>query len=650
MEIINCFNKNIAFFLNCVLKNDFTYGKLYKGMARDEKTERQLLTFHSGNAFGLYDFFGCHKCGDNGYVFRVWAPRAAKVCVIGDFNGWDETAAEMQKLSDGECFEIVLHANEGDAYKYCIFTVDGRKLYKADPFAFYTDYPNSFSSKIYTLPEKLKKLEIVENVNCTPVNIYEVNLLSWKKGADNAYLSYDDLVRELVPYVVETGYTHVEFMPVTEYPYDGSWGYQVTGYFAVTARLGTPDGFARLIDAFHENGIKVILDWVPAHFPKDDFGLYEFDGQPLYECPLWDRMEHSGWGTRRFDFGRAEVDGFLLSSAAFFLDRYAIDGLRVDAVASMLYLDYDRAYSEWTPNKYGDNRNLEALEFIKKFNSIIKSNFPHAITVAEESTSFPAVTQSIENGGLGFDFKWNMGWMNDVLFYCRQDPYYRNYHHNKITFSMVYAFSEKFVLPLSHDEVVHVKGSIVNKMSGEYEDKFAGERLLLGFMYAHPGKKLNFMGYEIAQFSEWNYAGEIDFFLKEKYPLHNKMSEYVKFINGIYKNVSQLFEIDDGWSGFEWLVVDDKYNNLLAFNRYNKAGETLTAVFNFSGVHLKGYGVGVEKGTYRLLLNSDEKRFGGKNLIRKRVYKSVKHISQNKGYTLFLDIPKLTCMYFIKEN
>ena len=473
-------------------------------------------------------------------------------------------------------------------------------------------------------------------------------MLSWKRHADNSFYTYAELEKELVPYVKEAGYTHVEFMPVTEFPYEGSWGYQVTGYFSVTSRLGSPEDFKKLVDAFHANGIKVLIDWVPAHFPKDGWGLYEFDGQPLYECPLWDNMEHSGWGTRKFDFGRGEVDSFLLSSARFFFDIYRIDGVRVDAVASMLYLDYDKPAGEFTPNEYGDNRNLKAIEFIKKFNTLIKENYKGAITVAEESTAYPLVTGKICDGGLGFDFKWNMGWMNDVLFYCRQDPYFRNHHHNKLTFSLMYAFSENFVLPLSHDEVVHVKGSIVNKMPGEYADKFAGERSLLGFMFAHPGKKLNFMGYELAQFKEWDYQSGIDFCLLE-YELHAKMQKFVNELNFFYRENKPLFEIENSWQGFEWLVVDDKYNNLIAFSRYDKQGGSITAVINFSGVDLKEYRIGISKGKYALVLNTDDKAFGGGGKIKKKIYLTEKQTSNGKEYSLKLNIPKLTCMYLKKQ-
>ncbi len=611
------------------------------------KDEGCLESFHGGTQYFAYNFFGCHKITDGKYVFRVWAPHAKCVSVTGIFNGCNSDF-EMYRLSDGESFEAVINASEGDTYRYRIETFDGRRLYKADPYAFCSDYPASFASKICRLPTAEPKSGNGVNYS-EPVNIYEVNLLSWKRHKDKSYYSYSELEKTLVPYVKKMGYTHVEFMPVNEFPFDGSWGYQVTGYFSVTARLGTPAQFKSLIDRFHANGIKVIIDWVPAHFPKDEWGLYEFDGQPLYECPLWDRMEHIGWGTRKFDFGRGEIDSFLISSAMLLLDRYGVDGLRVDAVASMLYLDYDRPFGDYMPNKYGDNRNLEAIEFIKKLNSAVNRYFPDALMIAEESTTFPNLTKRTEDGGLGFDYKWNMGWMNDVLFYCRQDPYFRNHHHNKITFSLVYAFSERYILPLSHDEVVHVKGSIVNKMHGSYDDKFAGERALLGFMYAHPGKKLNFMGYEIAQFKEWDYADGIEFFLK-KFDKHRRMSNYVRSLNFFYKQNRPMYDIEDGWDGFEWLVVDDKSSNLIAFNRYCHSGETITVIINFSGIDIFGYAVGVQEGSYRVVFNSDCKMFGGDGKFKKRIYKTVNKSGQGKDKSIIVDIPKLSCLYLKKIN
>lgn len=613
-------------------------------MALDIDEKLRLQKFHSGTDCFAYEFFGCHAISDTEFVFRVWAPHAEKVFLTGSFNSWNEV--EMQRLGDGECFSVYVKAAEGDLYRYCIHTYDGRKIYKSDPYAFYSDIPDSDASKISLLPRSGGDGGVRSD---KIINIYEVSLLSWKRHKDNSYYSFKELEAALVPYVKAMGYTHVEFMPVTEFPFDGSWGYQVTGYFSVTARLGTPEQFKSLIDAFHRNGIAVILDWVPAHFPKDAWGLYEFDGQPLYECPLWDRMEHSGWGTRKFDFGRGEVDSFLLSSAAFFLGVYGVDGLRVDAVASMIYLDYDKACGDWTPNKYGDNRNLEAIEFLKKLTVSLKRYFPECLLIAEESTAFHGVTKKVKEGGLGFDYKWNLGWMNDVLFYFRQDPYFRNHHHNKITFSMVYAFSENYILSLSHDEVVHVKGSIINKMSGEYDDKFANERALLGFMFAHPGKKLNFMGYEVAQFREWDYTTGIEFFLA-KFEKHKKIRKFVRALNLFYRSNSPMYEIDDSWEGFEWLSVDDRINNVLAFNRYSESGECITAIFNFSGIDLINYRIGNNSGSYKIVFNSDSKAFGGNGAFGKRVFKTSKIPGQRKEYSFEISIPKLTCIYLKKYN
>lgn len=612
-------------------------------------SEKSLLkNFHNGFEFEAYRFFGCHKKDKGIYVFRVWAPHAKSVFIEGSFNA--NSISELKRLSDGESFEISLPAKPGDRYRYVILTFDGRTLKKSDPYAFYSYMGNEPCSVVYDLPKPSEYTGIFKKFDfAQPVNIYEVNLFSWKRHSDGGYLTYKELEEQLVPYVKDLGYTHVEFMPITEFPYDGSWGYQVTGYFSPTSRLGTPHDFQSLIEAFHNCGIKVLIDWVPAHFPKDDFGLYEFDGQPLYECPLWDRMEHSGWGTRRFDFGRGEIDSFLLSNAYFLFDIYRVDGLRVDAVASMLYLDYDRRAGDFTPDRYGGNINSLAVSFLKKFNTIIKRDFPGAITVAEESTAFNGATKSVEEGGLGFDFKWNLGWMNDTLFYCRQDPYFRHYHHEKLTFSLTYAFSEKFILPLSHDEVVHIKGSVLNKMWGDYDDKFSGERLLLGYMYAHPGKKLGFMGYEIGQFKEWDYNGGVEFFLK-KFEKHAKMTEFVRSINIFYKDCRALFEIDDGWNGFEWLVVDDRFNNLVAFSRYSSSGECLICVANFSGVDIQGYAIGINSGKYEVVLNSDDKKFGGRGKILKKVFKTTEQPSHGKSHTLFLDVPKLTCMYLIKAK
>ena len=619
-----------------------------------------LHLFHHGENFKSYELMGAHPMTLNkkrGYLFRVWAPRATSVSIIGKFNDWNETSHVMQRMIDGETFELFIPGlKQFDIYKYCIKTQDGRTLYKADPYAFHAETPGTESanaSKLYDLKgykwsdktylDKQKHT----NIYAAPMNIYEVNLLSWKKHSDGSYLTYRELAKELVDYVVKMGYTHVELMPVTEHPFDGSWGYQVSGYYAVTSRLGTPHDFMYLIDCFHKANIGVILDWVPAHFPKDAFGLYEFDGEPLYEASQWDRMENRGWGTRKFDYGRNEILSFLISSAIFFFENYHIDGLRVDAVASMLYLDYDKNDGEWVPNVYGENKNLEAIRFLRRLNEAVFERFPHALMIAEESTAWPMVTKPTSMGGLGFNFKWNMGWMNDVLSYVAANPVYRQYKHNKLTFSMMYAFSENYVLPISHDEVVHGKASLIGKMPGEYEEKFAGMRVFLGYMMSHPGKKLNFMGSEIGQFKEWAYKEGIEFFLTQ-YPLHKKLQTMVKDLNVLYKNTSALYEIEDSWAGFEWLAADDSDRNFVAYQRKNSAGETVVVLLNFSGEDYIDYRLGLPKGKYEVIFNSDKICYGGSGRIRKRIYQTKKWHSHGKEDSIAFDLPKLTCVYLKK--
>ena len=624
------------------------------------ETDVPLHLFHHGENFKTYELMGAHPVTVNhkrGYVFRVWAPRAEQVSVIGEFNQWNEASHVMQRMIDGETFELFIPGlKQFDSYKYCITTTDGRKLYKADPYAFHSETPSTTSSnasKLYDLKgyswtdksyrEKQKNI----NIYRAPMNVYEVNLLSWKRKEDGSYYTYRELATELVDYVAEMGYTHVEFMPVTEHPFDGSWGYQVTGYYAVTSRLGTPHDFMYLVDCFHNAGIGVILDWVPAHFPKDAFGLYEFDGEPLYEASQWDRMENKGWGTRRFDYGRNEVISFLISSAIFFFDKFHIDGLRVDAVASMLYLDYDKNPGEWVPNVYGENKNLEALALLRRLNEAVFSFFPNVLMIAEESTAWPMITKPTSVGGIGFNFKWNMGWMNDILSYIKLDPVYRMHHHSKLTFSMMYAFSENYVLPISHDEVVHGKASFIGKMPGDYWEKFAGVRSFLGYMMSHPGKKLNFMGMEFGQFKEWNYSEGIEFFLKQ-YPLHEKLSVMVKELNNLYKSTPALYEIDDSWAGFEWLAADDGDRNFIAYQRTDIKGETIVVLINFSGSDFKGYRLGLEQGKYKLIFNSDAERYGGSGTIRKTIFNTEKTYSHGKEHSIQFDLPKLTCVYLKK--
>ena len=626
------------------------------------ETDLPLHLFHHGENFKTHQLLGAHPAVVNkkkGYVFRVWAPRAERVSVIGDFNGWNTESHIMQRMIDGETFELFVPGlKQFDTYKYCISTRDGRALYKADPYAYHAETPDSTSSnasKLYNIngykwsDKAYLDKQARTNIYASPMNVYEVNLLSWKLHEDGSYYTYRELAKELVAYVKEMGFTHVEIMPLTEHPFDGSWGYQVTGYFAITSRLGTPHDFMYLVDSFHKAGIGVILDWVPAHFPKDAFGLYEFDGEPLYEASQWDRMENRGWGTRKFDYGRNEVLSFLISSALFLLEYFHVDGLRVDAVASMLYLDYDKEPGEWVPNIYGENKNLEAVAFLRRLNEAIFAYFPNALMIAEESTAWPMVTRPTNIGGLGFNFKWNMGWMNDVLSYIAKDPVHRSYVHNKLTFSMMYAFSENYVLPISHDEVVHGKASLIGKMPGDYWEKFAGMRAFLGYMMSHPGKKLHFMGSEIGQFKEWNYKEGIEYFLLQ-YPLHKKLQLAIKELNNLYKTTPALYEIEDSWEGFEWLAADDSSHNFYAYQRKDRSGKTIVVMLNLSGMEHKGYRLGLPAGKYKVLFNSDFVRFGGGGTMKKRIYYTTKTYSHGREQSILFDIPKLTCVYLEKIN
>ena len=616
-----------------------------------------LYVFHHGKNFKAYEFFGAHPYkeeGRKGYVLRVWAPHAEEVSVVGDFNEWDPAANKMQRLLDGETFELMIDGLKSySVYKYCIKTRDGRFLYKADPYAFHAETPSKTASKTYDLEgyrwadkEYMKKRRS-KNIYSSAMNIYEMNALSWRQYGDGNYFDFNKLIEELIPYLKEMGYTHVEFMPLCEYPYDGSWGYQVTGYYAITSRLGTPHDFMRLVDECHKNGIGVIMDWVPAHFPKDAHGLYEFDGQPLYESPQWDRQEHKNWGTRRFDYGRSEVLSFLISNAVFFFDKFHIDGLRVDAVASMLYLDYDKRPGEWLPNKYGENKNLEAIEFLQRLNSTVFSEYPDALMIAEESTAWPLVTKPVDIGGLGFNFKWNMGWMNDVLDYMQTDPYFRKGNHNKLTFAMMYAFTENYVLPISHDEVVYGKRSLINKMPGTYEEKFANLRAFMGYMMSHPGKKLIFMGCEFGQFNEWNYKVGQDFFLKE-YPMHQKLSDMNMFLNKFYRETPAFYQIEDSWDGFKWIAPNDADRNMLAYMRRDREGNSYLVVINFSGTKAEGYRLGVPKGKYKVVFNTDHPKFGGEGEMGKRIFNTERKPSHGKEYSIKIELPKLTCVYLQK--
>jgi len=575
--------------------------------------------FHEGTNYRAYEYMGAHREGDE-YVFRVWAPHATRVLLVGDFNGWGEDTP-MQRVTEGGVWEAAVDAerfSRGRCYKYRIDTRQG-SFYKADPYGFCMQTPPDTASVLFEIEDyewrdgawMKRRAETMGSAAMEqPINIYELHLGSWKKHEDGSFYTYRELIFELVPYVKQMGYTHVELMPVMEHPFDGSWGYQVCGYFAPSSRYGTPAEFMALIDAFHEAGIGVILDWVPAHFPKDAHGLYEFDGEPLYEFQGFDRMEHKGWGTRCFDVGRNEIECFLVSGASFWAEKYHVDGLRVDAVASMLYLDYDRLPGEWIPNVNGENKSLEAIAFFRKLNAHMRGAYPDVLMIAEESTAFGNVTR-FDEGGLGFSFKWNMGWMNDILSYVAMDPIYRKYHHEKTNFSLTYSFSESYILPISHDEVVHGKKSLLDKAFGDYRQKFDATRSFLTYMMTHPGKKLTFMGCEIGQFREWDFAGQTEWFLLD-YDAHARLQYFCAELNHFYLENPPLYEIDGSWEGFRWISPDDRERSILAYRRIGKDGEELTVVINFTPVVYRDYILRVsQKGVYEEVLNSDDERFGG---------------------------------------
>ena len=546
--------------------------------------------------------------------FAVWAPNAAGICVVGDFNNWCGDNYEMRRHDDSGIFELFTeNAHEGSLYKYLIYTKDGRMLYKADPYATYSQRRPDNASIVYDINRYQwndgQWLAEEEKVAPTkkPMAIYEVHLGSWKKkddGTPEGFLNYRESAVQLVDYMKYMGYTHIELMGIAEHPFDGSWGYQVTGYFAPTSRYGTPEDFMYFVDYLHQNGIGVILDWVPAHFPKDEHGLANFDGTPTYEYADSRKGEHPDWGTKIFDYGRTQVISFLISNALYWVEKFHVDGLRVDAVASMLYLDYGRNQGQWVPNKYGGNGNLEAMDFFRHLNSVMRSRNPRAITIAEESTAWPGITASEEEGGLGFTFKWNMGWMHDFLEYMKLDPYFRSNNHNKMTFAMTYAYSENFILVLSHDEVVHLKCSMINKMPGEYEDKFANLKVGYTFMMGHPGKKLLFMGQDFGQWAEWSEAKSLDWHLTNE-TMHSDLQKYVKSLLSIYNRYKACYELDQDPEGFEWMDPDDYTRSIYSFVRKTMDGrDSILYVCNFTPVARPDFRVGVPcPGRYTLLLN-----------------------------------------------
>ena len=613
-----------------------------------------LNSFKDGTCKNAYEFLGCHPM-KNGYIFRCWAPHAQKVSVAGDFNGWDASRGGMNKINDSIWELFVPEAKVFDNYKFAIDTHNGRHILKSDPYAFYSCVRPDNASKIYrtgayiwTDSEYINKRDKTPPYK-KPMNIYEVHPGSWKKHEDGSFLSYRELADELSRYAEDMGYTHVEIMPVSEYPYDPSWGYQVTGYFAPTSRYGNPEDFAYFVDTMHSRGIGVILDWVGAHFPKDENGLYEFDGESLYEYSDPLKREHPEWSTMIFDYGKGEVMSFLISNVHFWKDVYHIDGIRVDAVSSMLYLDYGRASGSWRANVFGGNYNLEAIDFLKRLNSSIFGENPNFLMIAEESTAFPMITKPVHDGGLGFNFKWNMGWMNDILSYLSLDPLFRKGSHRNLTFSLTYAFSENFILPVSHDEVVHGKKSLIDKIPGSYEEKFATVRTFMGYLMAHPGKKLNFMGNEFSQFSEWDFSKELDWFLMD-FDMHKKMHRYIKDLNHFYLENPPLWENDDSWDGFKWICHDDNSQSVISFVRMDTKGNELIAVFNFCPVTRKNYRIGVPReGVLKCVFSSCRKKYGasGERTPSARTKPSAMHgFKQSASLT----VPALSVSYYVLKE
>ena len=627
-------------------------------MKTSDLSEFDLYLFHQGTNYHAYEMLGAHfltQDGKDGVRFAVWAPHAKSVSVVGDFNDWDTRCHPMQRIGDGEIWEVFIEGlKEGDIYKYAIEPQwGGPHIMKADPYGFYAEKKPNTASRLYDLNHYAwqdgawQEEKKTESSYERPMLTYEVHAGSWRRTLDGEYLSYRDLADQLVDYVKQMHYTHIEFMPLCEHPFDGSWGYQATGYYAVTSRYGTPDDFRYLVDKAHAAGIGVIMDWVPGHFCKDEQGLRHFDGMTLYESDNEQRAENWEWGTTNFDYGRTEVQSFLISNALFWFEEFHIDGLRIDAVANMLYLNYGRKDGEWTPNKYGETGNLEAMDFIKKLNETVFKYHPQALMIAEESTAWPLISRPVYMGGMGFNYKWNMGWMNDMLKYMSLDPIYRKWNHDKVTFSFMYAFSENFVLPLSHDEVVHGKCSLISKMPGDYWQKFAGLRTFFAYWIAHPGKKLLFMGGEFGQFIEWNYDDSLDWHLPQQYPMHKKMLEYSRALNKFYCDHKALWQVDFDWNGFQWIDCNDNENSIVSFIRKAEdPSDYLVAVCNFTPEVRHGYRIGVpEKGSYIEVFNSDDEAFGGSGVKNEGEIKTEDVKWHDRDQSIVLTIPPMATIY-----
>lgn len=626
-------------------------------LIRKYVSQDDVYLFNTGGARRAWLLYGCHRLPEEGlHRFVVWAPNARSVSLVGDFNHWDDRAVPMRRCNGGIWCAFVPNLTNGSLYKYAVTGADGKTVLKADPFAAWSETGVNTASRVWDgheygwhdrlfMEKRAKKDSLA-----SPMSIYEVHLGSWKAFSGERPL-YRAAADELAKYCRDMGYTHVELLPITEYPYPASWGYQVTGYYAPTSRYGSPEDFMYFVDRLHRAGIGVLIDWVPAHFPKDGHGLARFDGTRLFECKDPRMSEHPDWGTLIFDYAMPEVQSFLISSACLFFDRYHVDGIRVDAVSSMLYLDYGRKAGEWTPNKDGGNINSDAVAFLRKLNGAVLTGYPGAVTIAEESTAYPMVTYPPDAGGLGFTFKWDMGFMHDTLDYMATDPFFRSGCHDKLTFSMMYAFSENFILAYSHDEVVHGKGSMLTKMSGGYDQKFASLRVLYGFQFAHPGKKLTFMGSEFGQFIEWDYKKELDWLLLD-YPSHEGLRRYVRALNHVYKSYPALFEVDKSWDGFKWLNVDDRDRSSVAFLRTGKTGgrkNHLVCACNFTPVIYEDFVIGLPMaGKLTEILSSDDKDYGGSGLHNVEIV-GVQEPFLDLEYSAKITLPGMSAVYFSYE-